>query len=289
VKIQTACTHIRFATFAAGNRGEALTRQIARTALILAHLIVSTASYSNATAIVILRGPRGTKMIVAADSEFAIAGATPAKACKIVQVERRYWTAISGLASEPATHFDAFAIVAAAASHHPNSLDDIAIEARDRTLAVLPASLKHERKVVGKKAFWQEHEDGFDAQEEAFWGVEDGTVRLVYVQFVLHRKSFGRLRLSAAMHTCPGDLCPDPASAIAVFLGHHKIIDKFRADNADWAARGTMESVAKQFVQMEIESEPDCHCSAPVAILRMDRSGRANWVDEMGPSCQMPH
>jgi hypothetical protein len=289
VQIQTACAPIQFASSSTKNRGKALPWRIASTALILAYLIVSTASYSNATAIVILRGPRGTKMIVAADSEFAIAGATPAKACKIVQVERRYWTAISGLASEPETHFDAFAIVAAAASHHPNSLDGIAIEARDRTLAVLPASLKQERKAVGEKTFWQEHEDGFDAQEEAFWGVEDGTVRLVYVQFVLHRKSFGRLRLSAAIHTCPGDLCPDPASAIAVFLGHHKVIDKFRTDNADWAARGTMESVAKQLIEMEIESEPDCHCSAPVTMLRMDRSGHANWVDEMGPSCQMPH
>lgn len=289
MKKQTAGARLQFATSVTKNSRKTISLPIARTALILAHLIVSTASYSNATAIVILRGPRGTKMIVAADSEFAIAGGTPAKACKIVQVERRYWTAISGLASEPETHFDAFAIVAAAASHHRNSLDGIAVEVRDRTLAVLPASLKYERKVVGEKVFWQEHEDGFDAQEEAFWGVENGTVRLVYVQFVLHRKRFGRIRLSATTHTCPGDLCPDPASAIAVFLGHHKIIDTFRAENTDWAARGSMESVARQLVQMEIESEPDCHCSAPVTMLRMEKSGRTNWVDEMGPSCQVPH
>lgn len=278
---------MRFAS-SAGNRWKALTGPITRAALILALLIATNTSPSSATAVVILRGPRGTKMIVAADSEFAIAGNAPVNACKIVQVEKRYWTAVSGLASEPATHFDAFAIAAAAASHHPNSLDDIAIEVRDRTLALLPASLKHERKTVGKEAFWHEHEDGFDAQEEAFWGVEDGTVRLVYVQFVLHRKRFGRIRLSAIVHECPGDLCPDQASAIAVFLGHHKVIDKFRADNADWAARGTMESVAKQLVQMEIASEPDCHCSAPVTMLRMDRLGHTNWVEETGLSCQMP-
>ena len=263
--------------------------RIARTAFILAYLIVSAAASSNATAIVILRGPRGTKMIVAADSEFALAGADPIKACKIVQVEKRYWTAISGLASEPETHFDAFEIAAAAASHHPNSLDDIATEVRDRTLAVLPASLKHVRKEVGKKAFWQEHQDGFDAQEEAFWGVEAGSVRLVYVQFVLHRRTFDHIWLSATIQKCPGELCPDQSSGIAVFLGHHKVIDKFRADNADWSARGTMESVAKQLIQMEIDSEPDCHCSAPIAMLRMDWRGHTNWVEETGLSCQMPH
>lgn len=261
---------------------------IIRAALILAYLIVSTASSSNATAVVILRGPHGAKIIVAADSEFVVAGAASEKACKIVQVERRYWTAISGLASQPATHFDAFEISAAAASHHPNSLDDIATEVRDTILATLPASLKHERKVEGSKAFWQEHQDGLDAQEEAFWGVEDGTLRLVYVQFVLHRKSFGRIWLSAKIEKCPGDLCPNPAAGIAVFLGHHKVVDKFRADNRDWATRGTMESVAKQFIQMEIDSEPDCHCSAPIAMLRMDRRGHTNWVEDAGPSCQMP-
>jgi hypothetical protein len=262
---------------------------IARAVLILAHFIVWTVASSRATSIVILRGPRGTKMIVAADSQFAIAGATPTKACKIVQVERRYWTAISGLASEPETHFDSFAIAAAAASHHPNNLDAIAAEVRDRTLAALPSSLEHERRTVGKKAFWQEHQEGLDAQEEAFWGVEEGSVRLVFVQFVLHRGKFGRISLSAETHTCPGDLCPEQSSAIAVFLGHHKVIDQFRADHADWAAQGTMESVAKQFVQMEIDNEPDCHCSDPVAMLRMDRLGRANWVEKTDLSCQVPH
>jgi hypothetical protein len=263
--------------------------RITRAVLVLVYLIVGTVAFSNATSIVILRGPRGTKMIVAADSEFAVAGAAPTRACKIVQVERRYWTAISGLASEPETHFDAFAIAAAAASHHPNSLDEIAAEVRVKTLAALPSSLEHERKTVGKQTFWQQHQEGLDAQEEAFWGVEEGSVRLVFVQFVLHRRRFDRISLSAETHTCPGDLCPEQSSAIAVFLGHHKVIDQFRADHADWAAQGTMESVAKQFVQMEIDNEADCHCSDPVAMLRMDRLGHANWVEKTDLSCRMPH
>lgn len=261
---------------------------IARAAFILASFLLGEALTSNATSIVILRSPHGTKIVVAADSEFSVAAAAPINSCKILQVEKRYWTTISGLAFEPQTKFDPYEIAAAASSHHPDSLDDIASEVRKRIAATLPSALKHKRKTIGNKAFWQEYKDGFDAQEEAFLGVEQGTLRLVYIQFVLHRGIFGHLRLSSTIQKCPGDACPNPASGFATFLGHHKVIDKFVVDNPDWPRKGNLETQAQRFVQMEIDSEPDCHCSPPISILRMDGSGNTNWVGELGPSCRLP-
>jgi hypothetical protein len=242
----------------------------------------------HATSIVVLRSPHGTKIVVAADSEFSIDSAAPINGCKIVQIERNYWTAISGLASEPGTGFDSYKIALQASSRHRNNLDDIASEIRDETIAGLPSALKHIRKAIGKQAFWREYKDGFDAHEEALWGTENGVLRLIYIQFILHRGMFGKLQVSATVRKCPGDACEDPAAGFAAFLGHHKVIDKFKADNPDWPKHQKLETLARQFVQMEIDGEPDCHCSLPVNVLSMDKFGSAGWVGQRGLSCQLP-
>jgi hypothetical protein len=249
---------------------------------------LATVSLSHATSIVILRSPHGTKIVVASDSQFSIDSASPVSGCKIVQIEKTFWTAISGLASEPGTSFNAYQIVLNASSHGLD-LDDIVSEAQARTLATLPSALKHRRKAIGEQAFRQQYKEGFDAHEEAFWGLENGTLRLIYVQYLLHRGRFGKLSLSPVVHKCPGDACADPASGLGVFLGHHKIIDKFTAENPDWPKQAAMETQAQRFVQMEIDSEPDCHCSLPVAVLRMDRQGNTNWIGETGRLCRSPN
>lgn len=225
---------------------------------------------------------------MAADSQFSVDSAAPVSGCKIIQVEKTFWTAISGLALEPGTSFNAYQIVLDASSHHRLNLDDIVSEAQQKTLATLPSALKHRRKTIGERAFWQEYKEGFDAHEEAFWGLENGVLRLIYIQFTLHRGRFGKLSLSLSVHKCPGEACADPASGFGVFLGHHKIIDQFTAENPDWPKQARMETQAQRFVQMEIESEPDCHCSLPVAVLRMDRLGNTNWVGESGQFCSLP-
>jgi hypothetical protein len=221
----------------------------------------------HATSIVVLRSPHGTKIVVAADSEFSIDSAAPINGCKIVQIERNYWTAISGLASEPGTGFDSYKIALQASSRHRNNLDDLASEIRDETIAGLPSALKHRRKAIGKQAFWREYKDGFDAHEEALWGTENGVLRLIYIQFILHRGMFGKLQVSATVRKCPGDACEDPA---------------------DWPKHQKLETLARQFVQMEIDGEPDCHCSLPVNVLSMDKFGSAGWVGQRGLSCQLP-
>lgn len=256
--------------------------------LIFLVSFLAVASSLHGTSIVILRSPHGTKIVVAADSQFSIDSAAPVSGCKIVQIEKTYWTAISGLASEPGTQFNSYQIALDASSHHRNNLDDIASEIRDKTLATLPSALKHRQKAIGKDTFWREYKDGFDAHEEALWGMEDGVVRLIYIQFILHRGRFGKLELFSTVRKCPGEACADPASGFGAFLGHHKVIDKFTAENPDWPRQGNLETLAKQFVQMEIDSELDCRCSLPVSVLSMDKFGAANWVGQRSPSCQLP-
>jgi hypothetical protein len=251
-------------------------------------LLLGAAYPSHGTSIVILRSPHGARIVVAADSQFSIDADVPVTSCKIIQIEGAYWTAISGLASEPETHFDSYQIALDASSHHKGNLDDIASEVEEKTLALLPLALEKRRKAIGKEAFWREYKAGFDAHEEAFWGVESGTLRLIYIQFVLRRSIFGRLKLSPFIHKCPGDACPDPEAGFAVMLGHHKVIDKFTADHTDWPKGAPLETRAHQFVQMEIASEPDCHCAPPIDVLRVDRFGNTSWVGPRGPGCQAP-
>jgi hypothetical protein len=117
--------------------------------------------------------------------------------------------------------------------------------------------------------------------------MEDGVVRLICIQFILHRGRFGKLELSSTVRTYPGEACAE-ASGFGAFLGHHKVIDKFMGENPDWPMQGNLEMLARQFVQMEINSEPDCHCSLPVSVLSIDEFGSANWVGQRSPSCQLP-
>lgn len=256
---------------------------------LLLSFLLAMVSSSQATSIVILRSPHGTKIVVAADSEFSLDSGAPVSGCKIVQIGKKYWTAISGLASQPETHFDSYQIALDASANHPNSLDDIAAEVREKTLAGLPSALKRRQKMIGKEAFWREYKDGFDAHEEAFWGLEDGAVRLIYLQFSLHRGWFGALTVSSNLRKCPGNGCPDPGAGFGTFLGHHKIIEKFMEEHPDWPNKSAMETRARQFVQMEIESEPNCHCSAPIVVLSMDRFGTPNWVGQKSQFCRAPH
>lgn len=251
-------------------------------------LLLAMASLSHATSVVILFSPHGGRVVVAADSQFSIDKAAPVNGCKIMQIGKTYWTVISGLASESGTQFNPYQTALNASSHHSNSLDDIASEVRKKTMADLPSALKHRRKTMGKDAFRREYKDGFDAYEEAFWGLEDGEVKLVYIQFVFHRGRFGGLKLSSSLRKCPGDVCPNPASGFGTFLGHHKVIDKFIAENSDWPRKGSLETLAKKFVQMEIDNEPDCRCSLPINVLSMDKFGSTAWVGEREPSCALP-
>ena len=256
--------------------------------IFLLAFIVSTALGARATSIVILRSPHGTKIVVAADSQFSMDSAQPVNACKIIQIEKNYWTAVSGLTYESQTMFNAYQIALDAAAKHNGSIDEIAAEVRDETMRLLPAALVHRRKTIGKEAFWQEYKDGKDAHEEAFWGYEKGSLRLVYIRYVLHRRRFGGLSLLPETHACPGDACLDQRSGFGAFMGQHKIIDKFTVENADWAMKTDLESRARQFIQLEIEGEPDCHCSPPISVLTLEKSGTARWAGNSGPYCQAP-
>lgn len=245
-------------------------------------------STANATSIVILRAPHGARIVVAADSEFSFDSGDSIRACKIVQVSRDYWTAVSGVAFDDSTHFDSYRVAVEATSHHEHDLDAIVSEIQAKTMAILPSALREQQKRLGKKKFWLEHAYGLDVHEQALWGVEQGNLRLVYVQFVLHRAPFGGFKISSAIHGCPGDACENTASGFGAFLGHHKLIDKFVLQNSDWPRQDRIDAIARRFVQMEIDSEPDCHCSGPVSVLSTDRSGSASWVGERGPACQPP-
>jgi len=256
-------------------------------AFVLTFLVL-IANVGHATSIVILRSPRGTKIVVAADSQFSMDSAAPISACKIIQIEKNYWTAISGLTHESLTGFNAYQIALDAASRHKNSIDDIASEVRDRTMESLPSALKHRRKAIGQDAFWKEYKEGTDAHEEGFWGYENGKLQLIFIRYVLHRGRFGGLSLTPVVHRCPGDACNDPQAGFGAFLGQHKVIDRFTDKNADWQRKSELETAARDFIQMEIDGEPDCHCSPPVSVLSLDRFGTARWVGESGPSCQAP-
>ncbi|HVI07735.1 MAG TPA: hypothetical protein VND65_05525 [Candidatus Binatia bacterium] len=249
-------------------------------------VLVFAAQIANATSIVILRSPRGTKIVVAADSQVSLDAATPVNSCKILQIEKNYWMANSGLLFEPLTKFDPYQIAVQAAAQHKNSLDEIVSVVREKTMAVLPTALKNRRKALGEAAFWREYKSGLDAQEEAFWGVENGALRLVYIQFGIRKGWLGSLKISPSVHACPGDACPNPAGGFAINLGHHKVSDGYRAKNVDWPSQAPLETLAKQFVQMEIDEEADCECSDPVVVLRMDKSGVARWIGDMGPQCR---
>lgn len=249
---------------------------------------LTIASLSQATSIVILRSPFGGRIVVAADSQFSVDAAIPMSACKIVQLEGEYWTVISGLASEPGTHFDSYQIAQDASFHHKDNLDDIASEVNEKTLTSLPLALEKRRKAIGEEAFRREYGEGLDAHEEAFWGVESGTLRLIYLQFTLHVERSGTLTITSAVQKCPGSACPDPDSGFAVMMGHHKVIDRFMTQNSGWQRLMSLEARAQEFVQMEITNEPDCHCSPPIVVLRMDKYGNTNWIGPRGPACRAP-
>ena len=244
-------------------------------------------SLAHATSIVILRSPHGAKIVVAADTQLSVDSGAPVSACKIMRAGN-YWTAISGLASEPTTHFNSYQLANEILGSRFGSLDEAVVEIEKKTMATLPAALRARRKSVGEAVFWREYGEGFDAHEEAIWGLESGVLRVVYVQFVLHRTYFGKLKLSPTIHKCPGDACPNQDSGFAIFLGHHKVIDQFVAKDADWPGKLPLESRAIQFVEMEIKEEPDCHCAAPITGLRIDARGTPQWFGVTGPCGGLP-
>ncbi len=241
-----------------------------------------------ATSIVIFRGPHGARIVVAADSQFSLDSSGPFESCKIRQIQPSYWTAISGLVSQPTTGFNGFQFALDASSHPSARLDDIAAEVRQKVLAGLPPALKQQRKTIGSQAFWRAYKDGFDAYEEAFWGQEDGVLRLVYLQFTIHRGRFGGIGISPVIHACPGEACADPRAGFGIFLGHHKVIDKFMTENSEAVKKSSLETLSRQFVQMEIEGEPDCHCAPPIDVLSLRPDRDATWVGEKSAACREP-
>ena len=71
---------------------------------------------SQATSIVILRSPRGTEIVVAADSQLSLDSAGPVMTCRILQIQRNYWTTIAGLTLQSASHFNSYEIALEASS-----------------------------------------------------------------------------------------------------------------------------------------------------------------------------
>jgi hypothetical protein len=107
------------------------------------------------------------------------------------------------------------------------------------------------------------------------FGLEENVLVLLTREFQAAVSDSGKVSLHVnKRHNCPGDDCP--LGEIAIYLGAHDAIDRFRGENPDSYAVGLVKAV-RQLVQLEIDDRPDS-VGPPIDVLRITKDG-PEWIE----------
>jgi hypothetical protein len=249
-----------------------------RVMLSLALLVVVPAA--RATSIVLLRSGDGHSVSVGADSAFTPENGPVLIGCKIAQIEKSYWTAVAEVSDAPRQSYHPYQFAMNAAAHHPNNLRLIVDEFVSVSQKLLPAVAIYQREKLGKESFGKMYE-GKPITQVVFWGIENGLISVIGVDFVAATQATGRIHINPVVHQCPPECAASGVPSLSVYLGAHDVIDRSR-----WTWQTDLDQAARDSVQREIDEDEKCrgHCSPPITVLHMDLTG-TKWIGGHG-KCQ---
>ena len=215
------------------------------------------------------------EIVVAADSRLVrgIDTPDPNPMCKIRQFDNIFVTAF-GLYGETTSGFDLWRIVSISA--HGSSGVSEKIKHCDTSLrSPLKSALAQIKKlnpVLFEKNFALKPALGV-----IFFGLEDNTLKLKYLQFDASSSTDASLSLNVKSLECPGMICPDRKFGfLLVGADSQSEAETFVKSHRVEVGKGNLADVARKFVQMTIDKNSVAY-GPPIDVISVSKDG-AKWI-----------
>lgn len=203
---------------------------------------------------------RGQGVIIAADSKMVRANQSGQRfdsaTCKIHQYDNLFFVA-SGVKTAPSYDIEK---IAEQSLSGPGSISEKVERLRQSLMEQIPKVINQNPPIDLPLTF-----------QFAVVGIDNCQPVVYHLYLPIHSKNIADLKLFSLPQDSPSD-----RDNIAIFLGRHRAIDRFRTKHPGWVFEDSIYDRLRELIRMEIKASPQM-VGEPIDILRIENTG-ARWI-----------